>query len=143
MFPKEISFWTANKVSGRRVVSSHKIRPDLSLLNSEKNKGDAGKLASSFAQNIFRNKNVYSSPGSSKWELYKSNAVSEKCFAKKLLCKILGSKVAMVEILKRYLWRSKTKIPLRYLIRYLCVSNVVVFQKKDCYATATNHTSTF
>ena len=73
------------------------------MLNSEKNKGDAGKLASPFAQNIFRNQNVYSSPESSKWELYKSNAVSEKCFAKKLLCKILGRKKTVVEMLKRYL----------------------------------------
>ena len=52
------------------------------MLSSEKNKGDAGKIASSFAQNIFCNQNVYSGPESYKWELYKSNAVSERCFAK-------------------------------------------------------------
>ena len=73
------------------------------MLNLEKNKVDAGKLASPFAQSIFRNQNVYSSSESSKWELYKSNAVSEKCFAKKLLCKILGCKKAVVEMSKRYL----------------------------------------
>ena len=53
------------------------------MLSSEKNKGDAGKIASSFAQNIFCNQNVYSSPESSKWESYKSKAVSERFFAKK------------------------------------------------------------
>ena len=70
------------------------------MLSSEKNKGDAGKIASSFAQNIFNNQNVYSSPESSKWESYKSNAVSERCFAKKLFCKILSCKIAVIEMLK-------------------------------------------
>ena len=45
--------------------------------SSEKSKGDAGKIASLFAQNIFRNQNVYSSSEASKWESYKSEAVSE------------------------------------------------------------------
>ena len=38
---------------------------------------DAGKIASLFAKNIFRNQNVYSSPDSSKWESYKSETVRE------------------------------------------------------------------
>ena len=91
------------------VCSHHQIRPCLPLLSSEKNKGDAGKIASSFAQNIFCNQNVYSSPGSSKWEPYKSKAVSERCFAKKLFCKILSCKTAVIEMLKRYLWKNKIK----------------------------------
>ena len=53
------------------MVCSHQIRPGLPLLSSEKNKGDAGKIVSSFTQNIFCNQNVYSSPDSSKWELVK------------------------------------------------------------------------
>ena len=52
------------------MVCSHQIRPDLPLLSSEKNRGDA----SSFVQNIICDQNVYSSPDSSKWESYKSNA---------------------------------------------------------------------
>ena len=67
------------------------------------------KIAPSFAQNIFRNQNVYSSPESSKWESYKLNAVSETCFAKNLFCKILSCKRAVVEMLKRYLWKNKIK----------------------------------
>ena len=47
------------------------------MLSSEKNKGDAGKIVSSFTQNIFCNQNVYSSPDSSKWESYISNAVKD------------------------------------------------------------------
>ena len=52
------------------------------MICSEKNKGDAGIIASSVVQNIFLNQNVYSSPELSKWESYKSNTVSERCFFK-------------------------------------------------------------
>ena len=67
------------------------------------------KIAPLFAQNIFRNQNVYSSPESSKWESYKLNSVSETCFVKNLFCKILSFKRAVVEMLKRYLWKNKIK----------------------------------
>ena len=77
MFLKDIRFWTANIISGWRVVFNHQIRHALPLESSEKSKGDAGKIASLFAQNIFRNQNVYSSSETSKWESYKSEAVSE------------------------------------------------------------------
>ena len=112
MFLKDIRFWTANIISDRRVVCIHQIRPGLSLLSSEKNKGDAGKIASSFAQNIFCNQNVYSSPESSKWASYKSNVVSERCFGKKLFCKILSCKIAVIKMLKRCLWKNKIKFSL-------------------------------
>ena len=55
MLLKDISFKTVNIISGQRVVCSHQIRPGLPWLSSEKNKGDAGEIAPSFAQNIFRN----------------------------------------------------------------------------------------
>ena len=114
MFLKDIIFWTANIISGRSVVCSHQIRPGLPLISSEKNQGDAGIIASSLAQNIFLNQNVYSSPELSKWESYKSNAVSERCFAKQLVCKIISCKIAVVVMLKRYLWKNKIKL---WLIR--------------------------
>ena len=95
--------------SGNRIVCSHQIRLGLPLLSSDKNKGDAGKIASSFAQYIFRNQNVYSSTELFKWESYKSNAVSERCFAKKMFCKIMSCTIAVVEMLKRYLLKKKIK----------------------------------
>ena len=45
---------------------------------------------------------------------HKSNADSERCFAKKLFCKILSFKIAVVGMLKRYLWKNKIKF---WLIR--------------------------
>ena len=36
-------------------------------------------------------------------ESHKSNAVSERCFAKQLFCKIMSCKIAVVVMLKRYL----------------------------------------
>ena len=122
MFLKDIRFWTANIISGRRVVCSHQIRPGLPLLSSEKNKGHAGKIASSFAQNIFCNQNVYSSPETSKWESYKSNAASERCFAKKLFCKILSCKIAAIEMLKRYLWKNKIKCWLIITVKHILLT---------------------
>ena len=68
------------------MVCSHQIRPGLPLLSSEKNKGDAGKIVSSFTQNIFCNQNVYSSPDSSKWESVKDvlqKSCSENSWATK------------------------------------------------------------
>ena len=122
MFLKDIRFWTANIISDRRVVCIHQIRPGLSLLSSEKNKGDAGKIASSFAQNIFCNQNVYSSPESSKWESYKSDTVSEKCFAKELFCKTSSCKLAVIEMLKRYLWKNKTKFWLIRTVKHILLT---------------------
>ena len=122
MFLKDNRFWTANLISGWRVVCSHQIRPGLPLLSSEKNKGDAGKIASAFAQNIFCNQNVYSSPESSKWESYKSNAVSERCFAKKLFCKILSCKIAVIEMLKRYLWKNKITFWLIRTVKHILLT---------------------
>ena len=46
-------------ISNRGLVFSHQIRPALPLTNSEKNKGDAARIASSFAQNIFCNQNLF------------------------------------------------------------------------------------
>ena len=47
-------------------------------------------------------------------ESHKSNAVSERCFAKQLFCKIMSCKIAVVVMLKRYLWKNKIKL---WLIR--------------------------
>ena len=121
MFLKDIRFGTANISSGWRVICSNQIRPGLPLLSPEK-KGDAGKIASSHAQNIFCNQNVYPSPESSNWESYKSNAVSERCFAKKLFCKILSCKIAVIEMLKRYLWKNKTKFWLIRTVKHILLT---------------------
>ena len=119
MFLKDIRFWTADIISGWRVVCSHQIRPGLPLLSSAKNKGDAWKIASSFAHYIFCHQNVYSSPETSKWESYKSNTVSERCFTKKLFCKILSCKIAVIEMLKRYLWKNKIKFWLMRAVKHI------------------------
>ena len=47
-------------------------------------------------------------------ESHKSNAVSERCFAKQLFCKIMSCKIAVVVMLKRYLWKNKINL---WLIR--------------------------
>ena len=109
MFLKDIMFWFSNIISGRRVVCSHQIRPSLPLISTEKIKGDVGIIAFSFTQNIFCNQNVCSSRELSKWESYKSNKVSERCFEKQLLFKIISNKIAVVEKLKRCLWENKIK----------------------------------
>ena len=83
MFLKDIRFWTANIISGRRVVCIHQIRSGLPLLSSEKNKGNAGNSFFICPKYILWSK-FDSSPESSKWESNKSNAVSESCFAKQL-----------------------------------------------------------
>ena len=123
MFLKDIIFWTANIISGRRVVRSHQIKPGLPLISSEKNSGDAGMIVSSLAQNIFLNQNVYSSPELSKWESYKSNAVSERCFAKQLFWKIMSCKIAVVVMLKRYLWKNKIKLWLIRTVKHTYTTN--------------------
>ena len=101
-FPKKASPTHRLYLRAWRVAFSRQIRTALPLIISEKSKGDAGKIDSSFAQNIFRNQKVYSSPESPKWESYKSDAVSERCFTKQLFCKILSCKIAVLEMLKRY-----------------------------------------
>ena len=116
-FPKSGHFFRFPKKASPSLFSScapgvpfsRQIRTALPLIISEKSKGDAGKVDSSFAQNIFRNQKVYSSPESPKWESYKSDAVSERCFTKQLFCKILSCKIAVLEMLKRYkIWLRRT-----------------------------------
>ena len=56
-------------------------------------------------------------------ESHKSNAVSERCFAKQLFCKIMSCKIAVVVMLKRYLWKNKIKLWLIRTVKHTYTTN--------------------